>query len=122
PTAAGTTLIPLTFAVVIGAFTSSMIVQRLGRYRRIVLGGFAVATVGFGLLATLGPDATRGDVTWRMIVLGLGLGPAMPLLNLAVQSAVRHDKVGRPTAARPLFLQIGPAVGPAASRVLQPTL
>ena len=121
-TAAGTTLIPLTFAVVIGAFTSSMIVQRLGRYRRIVLGGFAVATVGFGLLATLGPDATRGDVTWRMIVLGLGLGPAMPLLNLAVQNAVPHEKVGMATAARQFFLQIGSAVGTAAFGVVLSTV
>jgi len=121
-TAAGTTLIPLTFAVVIGAFTSSMIVQRLGRYRRIVLGGFAVATVGFGLLATLGPDATRGDVTWRMIVLGVGLGPAMPLLNLAVQNAVPHEKVGMATAARQFFLQIGSAVGTAAFGVVLSTV
>ena len=121
-TAAGTTLIPLTFAVVIGAFTSSIIVQRLGRYRRIVLGGFAVATVGFGLLATLGPDATRGDVTWRMIVLGVGLGPAMPLLNLAVQNAVPHEKVGMATAARQFFLQIGSAVGTAAFGVVLSTV
>jgi len=121
-TAAGTTLIPLTFAVVIGAFTSSIIVQRLGRYRRIVLGGFAVATVGFGLLATLGPDATRGDVTWRMIVLGLGLGPAMPLLNLAVQNAVPHEMVGMATAARQFFLQIGSAVGTAAFGVVLSTV
>src|SRR3989442_554190 len=113
-TAAGTTLIPLTFAVVIGAFTSSLIVQRLGRYRRIVLAGFTVAVIGFGLLAALGPDATRWDVTWRMIVLGMGLGPAMPLLNLVVQNAVPYEKVGLATAARQFFLQIGAALGPAA--------
>src|SRR5712692_2953330 len=32
-TAAGSTLIPLTLALIIGAITSSMLVQRLGRYR-----------------------------------------------------------------------------------------
>src|SRR3989475_7503370 len=116
-TAAGTTLIPLTFAVVIGAFTSSLIVQRLGRDRRRVLAGFTGAAIGFGLLAALGPDATRWDVTWRMIVLGMGLGPAMPLLNLAVQNAVPYEKGGVATAARQFFLQIGSAVGPAVLRV-----
>jgi EmrB/QacA subfamily drug resistance transporter len=110
-TAAGTTLIPLTFAVVAGAFTSSLIVQRLGRYRRIILSGFAVAIVGFGLLAMLNATATRWDVTWRMIVLGVGLGPAMPLLNLAVQNAVPHEQVGMATASRQFFLQIGAAIG-----------
>ncbi len=121
-TAAGTTLIPLTFAVVIGAFTSSMLVQRVGRYRRIMVGGFAVAVVGFGLLATLDAGATRWDVTWRMIVLGMGLGPAMPLLNLVVQNAVPYEKVGVATAGRQFFLQIGAAVGTAIFGVVLSTV
>lgn len=110
-TAAGTTLIPLTFAVVAGAFASSLIVQRRGRYRRVIVGGFALAIVGFILLAMLNVTATRWDVTWRMIVLGAGLGPAMPLLNLAVQNAVPHEQVGVATASRQFFLQIGSAIG-----------
>jgi EmrB/QacA subfamily drug resistance transporter len=112
-TAAGTTLIPLTFAVVAGALTSSMLVQRVGRYRRIIVVGFAVAIAGFALLAGLDATATRWDVTWRMIVLGLGLGPGMPLLNLAMQNAVPHEKVGVATAGRQFFMQIGSAVGTA---------
>jgi len=112
-TAAGSTLVPLTFSLVAGAITSSMIVQRLGRYKWIIMAGFAVALTGFGLLATLGTTATRWDVTWRMIVLGVGLGPAMPLLNLVIQNAVPFQKVGVATASRQFFLQIGAAVGTA---------
>jgi len=112
-TAAGSTLIPLTFSLVAGAITSSMIVQRLGRYKWIIMAGFGVALTGFGLLATLSTDATRWDVTWRMIVLGVGLGPAMPLLNLVIQNAVPFQKVGVATASRQFFLQIGAAVGTA---------
>jgi EmrB/QacA subfamily drug resistance transporter len=112
-TAAGSTLIPLTFSLVAGAVTSSMIVQWLGRYKWIIMAGFGVALTGFGLLATLSTDATRWDVTWRMIVLGVGLGPAMPLLNLVIQNAVPFQKVGVATASRQFFLQIGAAVGTA---------
>ncbi len=112
-TAAGSTLVPLTFSLVAGAITSSMIVQRLGRYKWIIMAGLAVALAGFGLLATLGTSATRWDVTWRMIVLGVGLGPAMPLLNLVIQNAVPFQKVGVATASRQFFLQIGAAVGTA---------
>ncbi len=112
-TAAGSTLIPLTFSLVAGAITSSMIVQRLGRYKWIIMAGFGVALTGFGLLSTLSTDATRWDVTWRMIVLGVGLGPAMPLLNLVIQNAVPFQKVGVATASRQFFLQIGAAVGTA---------
>jgi EmrB/QacA subfamily drug resistance transporter len=120
-TAAGSTLMPLTLSLVAGAVTSSLIVQRLGRYRRIIVAGFAVALTGFGLLATLGTTATRWDVTWRMMVLGAGLGPAMPLLNLVVQNAVPFEKVGVATASRQFFLQIGSVVGTAIFGVMLST-
>lgn len=117
-TAAGTTLIPLTFGVVVGAMTSSLIVQRAGRYKAIILAGYAVAIVGFALLAWMDETVTRWGVTWRMIVLGLGLGPAMPLLTLVVQNSVVYEKVGVATASRQFFMQIGAAVGIAIFGVL----
>ena len=110
-TAAGSTLIPLTFAVVIGAMTSSLLVQRLGRYKVVMVAGSAVAIVGFILLARMDPSVTRWDVTWRMIILGVGLGPAMPLLTLVAQNAAPFGKVGAATATRQFFMQIGGAVG-----------
>ena len=110
-TAAGTTLMPLTLAVVAGATASSQMVYRIGRYKGIIIGGFAVAIVGYVLLATMDTTVTRWGVTWRMIVLGLGLGPAMPLLNLAAQNAAPLGKVGAATAARQFFMQIGSAIG-----------
>lgn len=110
-TAAGGTLIPLTFAVVIGAMTSALLVQRLGRYKVVMLAGTAVAIAGFVLLARMDPSVTRWDVTWRMIVLGVGLGPSMPLLTLVVQNAAPMGKVGAATAVRQFFMQIGGAVG-----------
>jgi EmrB/QacA subfamily drug resistance transporter len=110
-TAAGTTLMPLTFAVVAGATGSSQMVYRIGRYKGVIIGGFAVAIAGYVLLATMDTSVTRWGVTWRMILLGLGLGPAMPLLNLAAQNAAPVGKVGAATAARQFFMQIGSAVG-----------
>ncbi|HLA24973.1 MAG TPA: DHA2 family efflux MFS transporter permease subunit [bacterium] len=110
-TAAGTTLMPLTLAVVVGAMGSSQLVYRVGRYKGVILAGFAVAIVGYVLLATMDTSVTRWGVTWRMILLGMGLGPAMPLLNLAVQNAAPFGKVGAATAARQFFMQMGSAVG-----------
>ncbi len=110
-TAAGTTLMPLTLAVVVGAMGSSQLVYRVGRYKGVILVGFAVAVVGYVLLATMDTAVTRWGVTWRMIILGMGLGPAMPLLNLAVQNAAPYGKVGAATAARQFFMQIGSVVG-----------
>jgi EmrB/QacA subfamily drug resistance transporter len=112
-TAAGTTLIPLTMGLVVGSIISSVIVQRLGRYKPIILTGFAIMAVGFWLVSQLTADATRWGVTWRMIVIGLGIGPAMPLLNLALQNAVPFEKVGAATASRQFFQQIGQTLGAA---------
>jgi EmrB/QacA subfamily drug resistance transporter len=110
-TAAGGTLIPLTFAVVVGAMTSSQVVHRVGRYKSVMLVGTAVAIVGFVLLARMDPTVTRWGVTWRMVVLGVGLGPLMPLLTLVVQNAAPAGKVGAATASRQFFTQIGGVVG-----------
>lgn len=110
-TAAGTTLIPLTLGVVAGAAGSSQIVHRFGRYKAIILAGFVVVIAGFALLASMDHMVTRWGVTWRMIVLGLGLGPTMPLLTLVVQNAVPFAKVGVATASRQFFMQIGAAIG-----------
>lgn len=112
-TAAGTALIPLTLSLVVGSIISSAIVQRIGRYRPIILIGFAIMLVGFFLLWQMDATTTRWGVTWRMIVLGMGIGPAMPLLNLAMQNAVPFDKVGSATANRQFFQQLGQAFGAA---------
>lgn len=112
-TAAGTALIPLTLSLVVGSIISSFVVQRIGRYKPIILLGFAVMLVGFWLLSQMNAQTTRWDVIWRMAVLGLGIGPALPLLNLALQNAVPHDKVGSATASRQFFQQLGQALGAA---------
>jgi hypothetical protein len=52
-------------------------------------------------------------VRLRMIALGLGLGPSMPILNLAMQNAVPRADLGAATASRQFFQQIGQVVGSA---------
>jgi hypothetical protein len=48
-----------------------------------------------------------------MIALGLGLGPALPMLNLAMQNAVPREDMGAATASRQFFQQIGQVIGSA---------
>jgi len=110
-TAAGTTLVPVTLGLVAGATISSQIVHRVGRYKVMILLGAVGAVVGFILLASMDETVTRAGVVWRMVVLGLGLGPTMPLLTLAVQNAVPFQRVGAATAGRQFFTQIGGAIG-----------
>lgn len=112
-TAAGTTLIPLTLSLVVGAMVSSQIVQRTGRYKWVIVGGMAIIVAALWWLTTLTPDTSIWMVRLRMIALGLGLGPAMPLLNLAMQNAVPRNDMGAATASRQFFQQLGQVVGSA---------
>jgi EmrB/QacA subfamily drug resistance transporter len=112
-TSAGTTLIPLTLSLVVGAMVSSQIVQRTGHYKWVIVGGMAIIVGALWWLTTLTPDTSIWMVRLRMIVLGLGLGPSMPILNLAMQNAVPRTDLGAATASRQFFQQIGQVVGSA---------
>lgn len=111
-TDAGLTLTPLTFGIVFGNIMSGQIVSRVGRYRALMLVGNVVLLAGIALLAfTLRPDTTQREATLKMIVLGLGLGPTIPLYTLAIQNAAPPKDLGVATAAATFFRQIGSTVG-----------
>ncbi len=121
-TAAGSALVPLMLGVVGSATLASQVVHRLGRYKGIILLGLLVAVGGFVLLARMDETVTRAGVIWRMVLLGIGLGPTMPLLMLAVQNAVPFEKVGAATAGRQFFMQIGGTIGLAIFGVMLSTV
>jgi hypothetical protein len=56
-----------------------------------------------------------------MLLLGIGLGPVMPLLNLAMQNAIPYAQVGTAVANRQFFQQLGQAVGAAVFGVILTT-
>lgn len=112
-TEAGTTLIPLTLSLVFGSIVSSAIVQRLGRYKLTIIVGMTIIVAALWWLTTIQIDTSIWMIRLRMIALGLGLGPALPLLNLAMQNAVPREDVGSATASRQFFQQIGQVVGSA---------
>lgn len=120
-TEAGIAQIPLMAGFVLSSNISSLLVQRLGRYKPFILAGFAIMIVGFVLMTRIGVDSSVYDVAWRVFVLGLGLGPAMPLINLAVQNASRRDQLGAVTANRQFFQQLGQAIGGAVFGVVLAT-
>jgi hypothetical protein len=51
------------------------------------------------------------DLSWRLAVMGLGLGPGMSLFAMAAQNAVPVDRIGVATSANQFFRQIGQTVG-----------
>lgn len=56
-------------------------------------------------------QTTQFQLSWRMILVGIGIGLSMPVFNIAVQNAFDRTKIGLVTAATQLFRSIGGAIG-----------
>ncbi len=110
-TNSGFTLLPLMAGLIFSSILAGQLVARTGRYKPIMLVGGAVLLLGAFSLTSVGVDTTQAGIVWRMIVLGLGLGPAQSLFTLAVQNAVPREQLGVATSASQFFRQMGSTIG-----------
>jgi EmrB/QacA subfamily drug resistance transporter len=111
-TRAGLTMTPLTLGMVAGSVLGGRAVTRLGRYKGLMLGALALLFAGFTLMAfTIQPTSTQGELTLKMILLGLGMGPTLPLYTLAVQNATPAGEIGVVTAASTFARSLGQVFG-----------
>lgn len=111
-TASGLTISPLVLGVVAGNVLSGQLVARLGRYKVIMLGSLALLSAAFGVMAlTLTAASTQAEVTAKLVLLGLGLGPTIPLYTIAIQNAVPVPQLGVATPTVTFFRQMGSTVG-----------
>jgi EmrB/QacA subfamily drug resistance transporter len=110
-TESGLNLLPLVFALIVGATVSGQIAARTGRYKPIVFGAMAVLALGLFLLTNLRSD-TELPVLWVwMVIAGLGVGPSFALFAALVQNNVQARQVGSATASLTFFQQIGGTIG-----------
>jgi EmrB/QacA subfamily drug resistance transporter len=117
-TEAGIAQIPLMAGFVVSSNASSLLVQRAGRYKPFIISGFVIMLLGFFLMSQITMYTSVYDVAWRIFLVGLGLGPSLPLLNLAVQNAAPRHQIGAVTANRQFFQQLGQALGGAVFGVI----
>jgi hypothetical protein len=75
--------------------------------------GFVVATGAMIALSFLNPDMSYAYEGVVMVILGLGLGVAMPILNLAIQNEVEQRDLGVATSSSQLFRSLGSTIGTA---------
>jgi EmrB/QacA subfamily drug resistance transporter len=111
-TSSGFAGIPLVFGLVIGNVLSGQLVSRFGRYKPLMLIGLVIMVLSFVLTGfTLTSHSTFWEVVAKMVVMGLGLGPSIPLFTLAIQNAVQPQKIGVATASATFFRQMGSTIG-----------
>lgn len=106
---------PVTCLLLPGSIVISLITTRTGRYRWAIWGGWAVTSVGCGLLVLFDYD-TKTPV-WAVIlaIFGVGHGMLLTSVNVGIQAVSRVEDAGRAAAMyafmRTLGMSIGVAVG-----------
>ena len=113
PSKAGMMLLPMMAGMMTSSIGIGQIVSRTGRYKRFILTGFGIGTISMLLLTTLQPDTPYWHEALIMAFTGLGLGMAMPILNLAVQNEFAQHDLGAATASMQLFRGLGSTIGTA---------
>lgn len=112
-TRAGAALIPYSLGLVVGSTSAGQLVSRIGHLRNLVVGGAVLLVASVSLLARMDADVAYAWVTVIMVLSGLGMGPSLPLLTLAIQNSVDVRRLGQATSAAQFFRQIGGTVGAA---------
>ncbi|GIW29232.1 MAG: hypothetical protein KatS3mg070_2595 [Meiothermus sp.] len=110
--ASGVTVLPLTLGVVLGATGSGVLSGRLGRFKPLLLLGTGwLLAIFLTLHFLIKVDTPLWLAVLFFFLLGLGLGPAQSLLQIAAQNKVPPQRLGSATAFTQLMRQIGSTVG-----------
>jgi MFS family permease len=111
PTASGLLTIPM----VLGLFVASALIGRrvtaTGRYKRFMLVGTFLLTVGLALMGTLDETTSLPELGAFMALVGAGVGMLMQNLVLVVQNAVNQREIGTGSSLIAFFRSLGGAVG-----------
>jgi EmrB/QacA subfamily drug resistance transporter len=110
-TQSGTVLMPLMITMILSSVVSGQIISRTGKYKLAGIFGMAVMAVGLFLLSGMGADTDYATVVRNMIIVGLGMGPTMPVFTLASQNAVKVNQLGVVTSLTQFARSIGSTLG-----------
>ena len=110
-TKAGLMLLPMIFALTISSTVVGMLVTKTGHYKNFFVWGLIMSTVGIYLLTFLGTETAYFVEAVIIVLIGLGLGTGMPIMNLIVQNEFEQRDLGVATASSQLFRGLGSTIG-----------
>ncbi|GAA0259242.1 MDR family MFS transporter [Cryptosporangium japonicum] len=111
PTASGLLTLPMIGGLFLSSTISGKIISATGRWKRFLVAGAFLVTVGFGLMGTARADTPYWHLAIFMAVIGVGLGMTMQNLVLAVQNTVKTSELGTSSSTVAFFRSLGGAVG-----------
>lgn len=110
-TGSGVSLLPLMAGVIFSSITCGRLVSRTGRYKPFLVGGTILFLVGVIALTYIGPDTTSRELSWRLLITGIGLGPVQSLFSMVISNAVPVTEIGVATSMSQFSRQIGSTIG-----------
>lgn len=106
-TRSGTIITPLMLGFLVTAAVSGSIMSKTQKYKAFALLGFVVMGIGMFLLSQAGMATSRTTMLLYMVVVGAGMGLAVPVFSLAAQNAVPQSQVGSVTSLVQFFRLLG---------------
>jgi MFS transporter, DHA2 family, multidrug resistance protein len=106
----GLRILPIMGGLLVGARAGARIAERLGGWRNIVL-GLELLTAALLAGATTTVDTGYGFTATWLVVIGLGLGFALPSAMDAALSALSADRAGVGSALVMALRQVGGTIG-----------
>lgn len=109
-TTSGLHIYPLLLGMVTGSMLAGWLIARTQRYRLPLIGGGLLLGAGALMFTNVTADTSGGALAVWMLLIGLGLGPTLSGLTVAIQDAVPLAYLGTATSNLGLFRQIGGAL------------
>src|SRR5437870_1887144 len=114
-TASGYYIWPLLVGLMGGSIGTGILISRLGRYKWLMVGAAAVMVIGGFLMTHLTAGVPDWELWTWMLILGLGIGPAMAGFTVVVQHSVSASWLGVASCTLTFSRQLAPSVGLAAA-------
>lgn len=103
----GWVMSPMMIGFIVGSMTSGQIMSRTGRYKYLAWCSGAVIVLGSFLLNQMNVHTTWSTVVLNMVILGVGIGSLMPLMNMVVQNAFPYKMMGTVNSTQQFVQSLG---------------
>jgi EmrB/QacA subfamily drug resistance transporter len=103
----GQILAPMMFSFIAGSVIGGQVISRTGKYKLQAIVGTLLMVAGTFLLTRMSSDTPALTIVFNIILIGLGIGAVLPLLNVAVQNAFPYRMMGMVSATQQFVRSLG---------------
>lgn len=111
PTESGLMIFPMIIGSLLSSVILGQVISRTGFWKRYVVAGTIIFTIGGALLGTVHYNSNMILVGSYMFLLGVGLGASMQNLTLVTQNSLPATKLSSGTGALTFMRTLGGAAG-----------